>query len=126
MDIAIGGLLILFLLLPGISFNRGYYSQQFSRRYTDNDFFGLLINTIFPSIILYLAAWPIIYLFGFTYDFAIILNLISSVDELVKDAIEKINLFALSIIVFQFFLNLVAFFVGLILRNMYSPYQVHI
>ena len=49
MDIAVGGIIILIILLPGICFNRGYYSGAFSNEFTRNDFFSVLVSSLIPS-----------------------------------------------------------------------------
>ena len=79
MDIALSGLVVLILLLPGICFNRGYFSGTFSNEYTKNDFFSLLISAFIPSIIIYLLAYiPILLFTNYFYDFVIFLGLFSS------------------------------------------------
>lgn len=119
MEIAISSITIIILLLPGISFNKGFYSGEFSRQYLSFDFFSLLVSTLFPSTLLYILIFPIIYyLFGYYYDFKILLGLISSNDDLVKDSIRLIDKFILEIFIFQIILNLTAFLVGIRLRNL--------
>ena len=70
MNIALAGIVILILLLPGILFNKSYFSGEFSSQYTVKDFFGLLTNTLIPSLIIYVAIGiPIACLSGYQYDF---------------------------------------------------------
>ena len=118
MEIAISGIVIIFLLLPGISFNKGFYSGEFSRQYLSNDFYSLLINTLFPSVIIYFIAFPFVYFpFGYYYDFKILLGIISSNDELVKNSIEKVSDFIIEIILFQILINILSFILGVFARN---------
>ncbi len=124
MEIAISSIVIIILLLPGISFNKGFYSGEFSRQYLTNDFFSLLVNTLFPSIIFYIIAFPIIYIFGYYYDFNILLGLISSKDDLVEKSIKSIDKFIFAIFIFQVVLNILAFAIGIFLRNLILKYSI--
>jgi hypothetical protein len=116
MDIAIGGLVLLTLLLPGISFNKGFYSGKFSRSYLTSDFFGLFIGTVFPSLILYLLASGLIYFLGYTYDLTTLLGIISSNEALVERSIIQINQYFAEITWFQFLINLSSFVLGRLTR----------
>lgn len=123
MEIAISSIVIIILLLPGISFNKGFYSGEFSRQYLANDFFSLLVNTLFPSTIFYIITLPLIYIFGYYYDFNILLGLISSNDDLVEKSINLIDKFILDIFIFQIVLNVLAFIIGILLRNLVLKYS---
>ena len=120
MEIAIGGIILLIILLPGISFRKGYFSEEFSNQYTIRDFFGLFVNTLFPSLIIYLSVLPIIYyLFGgYYYDLKTLLGVLSSNDNLVEESIEQIDKFKYEIIYFQAAVNLISFLIGLRLRDL--------
>lgn len=119
MEIALGGIVILVVLLPGISFRKGYFSEEFSNQYTIRDFFNLFVNTLFPSLIIYSLSLPIIYyLFGgYYYDFKTLLGILSSNDILVQKSIEQIDNFKYEIISFQVIVNLISFGLGLRLRD---------
>ena len=78
MSIALSTLVLFFLLIPGIIFRRFYYSEEFSREYFKETFFGVFISTIIPSLLFHFA-W---------YFFAKILN-------------QEVNLFILGDIVSQ-------------------------
>lgn len=117
MEIALGGLIILVILLPGISFRKGYFSQEFTHQYTIRDFFQLFINTLFPSLIAYSVYLPIIYTFGYFYDFKTLLGILSSNEDLVKHSIEAIDSYKFEIILFQVIINSSLFFVGFKLRD---------
>ncbi|RYY24526.1 MAG: hypothetical protein EOO04_12955 [Chitinophagaceae bacterium] len=122
MEIALSGIVILIMLLPGISFCRGYYFGEFSNQYTSTDFFALLVNTILPSILIYLAAIPFISLLQYSYDFKTLFGVISSNDNLVDVSIRNIEKFKTPIIIFQISINLFAFLIGraaysVVLRN---------
>lgn len=113
MEIALGGLVLLLILLPGISYRKGYFSEEFSNQYTIKDFFQLFINTLFPSLIFYIILLPIIYLtWGYYYDFKVLLGILSSQEGLQSYAIERINEFKLQIAVFQVCINIFAFLIG--------------
>jgi hypothetical protein len=113
MEFALGGLVLLLILLPGISYRKGYFSEEFSNQYTIKDFFQLFINTLFPSLIFYLLFLPIIYfIWDYYYDFKILLGILSSQESLQSHAIEKINEYKFQIIGFQSFINIFAFFIG--------------
>jgi hypothetical protein len=119
MEIALGGIIILIILLPGISFRKGYFSEEFSNQYTIRDFFQLFINTLFPSLISYILFLPIIYfLFGYYYDFKILLGILSSNEKLVELSIEAIAEFKFQILVFQTIINTASFYVGYKLKNL--------
>ncbi|WPO92517.1 hypothetical protein [Chryseobacterium sp. HR92] len=113
MDIALSGIILLILILPGISFAKGFYSGEFSNQYTTSDFYNLLINTLFPSLILYLLSYPIIYyVFNYDFGFDIILGLSSSNDDVIKTAITTVEKNKIAIIVYQVLLNIIAYSIG--------------
>lgn len=120
MEIALGGIVILIILLPGISFRKGYFSEEFSNQYTIRDFFGLFVNTLFPSLIAYLLFLPIIYYIfgGYYYDFKVLLGVLSANDALVENSIAKIDYFKYPIIGFQILINSVSFMAGLKIRDL--------
>lgn len=124
MDIAISGIVIIVLLLPGISFNKGYYSGEFSRKYLSNDFYSLFVNTLFPSLLIYLISFPIIYfLFGYSYDVKSFLGIISSNDNLISKSIDKVDKFFLEIVCFQIILNILSYLIGRLLHNLILKYS---
>ncbi|RUA32763.1 MAG: hypothetical protein DSY77_11390 [Bacteroidetes bacterium] len=119
MQIALSGLVLLLILLPGISFRKGYFAEEFSNQYTIRDFFQLFINTLFPSLIAYLIFLPIIYFsFDYTYNIKILLGILSSNEKLLSTSINSINNDISKIITFQFFINFSAFLFGHFLRNL--------
>lgn len=126
MEIALGGIIILIILLPGISFRKGYFSEEFSNQYTIRDFFNLFVNTLFPSIIIYLLALPVIYFTfdGYFYDFKTLLGILSSNDSLVENSINQVDKFKYEIIVFQATINLISFGIGLRLRDIILHYSI--
>jgi hypothetical protein len=118
MEIALGGLIILLLLLPGISFRKGFFSEEFSNQYTIKDFFQLFTNTLFPSLFFYVLFLPIIYfLWEYYYDFNVILGLLSNQEDLIKHSINRIDYFKFEIVIFQFLINVIAFFVGYLIKG---------
>lgn len=119
MEIALGGIVLLIILLPGISFRKGYFSEEFSNQYTIRDFFQLFINTLFPSLISYLLFLPIIYfIFGYYYNFKILLGILSSSEKLVESSINSINEFKFQILLFQAIINSVSFAFGYKLKDL--------
>jgi len=125
MEIALGGIVILIILLPGISFRKGYFSEEFSNQYTIRDFFSLFVNTLFPSLTIYLIALPVIYFLygGYYYDFKTLLGVLSSNDRLVEQSIEQIDKFKFEIISFQAVINLISFGIGLRARDVVLHYS---
>ena len=117
MEIALGALIIIILLLPGISFRKGYFSEEFSNQYTIKDFFQLFVNTFIPSIILYLIVLPIILLIGYRYNLTTLIGLISSNDKLFVQSVDKVGKFQNEIILFQFVINSISFLIGYQLKN---------
>lgn len=119
MEIAISGIVIIVLLLPGILFNKGYYSGEFKRQYISNDFYSLLINTLLPSLTIYLIILPFIFFTkGYFYDIKCFLGLISSNDDLVKTSIEQVETFISEILYFQIFINILSFILGKSIHNL--------
>ncbi len=126
MEIAISSLIVLFLLLPGISFNRGYYSGEFSIRYLKTDFFTLLIGTLVQSICIYVFGYFLTSCLGFTYDFKTLLGILSSNEELVKESIEKIDRYIEEIATFHIITNSISYLSGKLLRNIILTYGLDI
>lgn len=118
MEIALGGIIVLIILLPGIFFRKGYFSEEFSNQYTIKDFFQLFINTLFPSLVAYLLFLPIIYFsYGYYYDLEILLSLLSSNENLVEESIKKIDNSKFEILGFQIIINITSFLVGYKIKN---------
>lgn len=118
MEIALGGIIILIILLPGICFRKGYFSGEFSNQYTIRDFFQLFINTLFPSVVAYFVFLPIIYfLFGYYYDIEVLLGLLTATDSRIDESIQKIDDFALEILLFQIIINTSAFGFGYLFKD---------
>lgn len=125
MDIALSGLLVLILLLPGICFNRGYFSGTFSNEYTKNDFFSLLISAFIPSAVIYLLAYfPISAFSDYFYDFIIFLGLFSSDKDIYSYSISMIEKYKNEIIFFNVFINSISFVFGFYLKNLVIKYKL--
>ncbi len=126
MDIALGGIVILVILLPGLLFRKGYFSEEFSNQYTVGNFFRLFLDTLFPSIITYILFLPIIYYgCGYYYDIELILGVLSSDSNLVAKSIKQIDFYSKEILLFQLVINAVAFGAGywlksFVLKNSYD------
>lgn len=119
MEIAIGALVIIVLLLPGISFRKGYFSEEFSNQYTIKDFFQLFVNTFIPSVILYLLALPIISIIGYSYNIKVLIGLVSSNDNLFEKSLEHVYNTQTEILVFQLVINIISFIIGYWLKNFF-------
>ncbi len=119
MEIALGALIIIILLLPGISFRKGYFSEEFSNQYTIKDFFQLFVNTFIPSVILYLIALPIILIFGYSYNIKVLIALVSSNENLFEKAVEHVHNTQTEILIFQLILNILSFAIGYWLKNIF-------
>ncbi len=118
MNIALGGIIILMLLMPGIIFRKGYLSGEFSREYTVQDFFELLINTLLPSLFFYLLGLLIASLLGYYCNIKILLGLLSSDNELLKSSLRNIENHKIEILIFHLFTYIIAFIAGLCLKNL--------
>lgn len=119
MNIALAGIVILIIFLPGILFNKSYFSGEFSNEYTVQDFFGLLSNTLLPTLIIYIIIGiPVSFIFGYSYDFETLLGLLSSNKDVIEKSIENIENFRIEIIIFNSFLNIIAFIIGFQLKNL--------
>ncbi|MGS2727545.1 hypothetical protein ACU8DI_13120 [Psychroserpens sp. BH13MA-6] len=119
MNIALAGIVILILLLPGILFNKSYFSGEFSSQYTVKDFFGLLTNTLIPSLIIYvIIGIPIVWIIGYQYDFQTLLGLLSSEKDIVEEAISNVELYRLEIISFNSVMCFISFCLGHGFRNL--------
>lgn len=116
MNIALGSTFAIVFLLPGILFRKGYFSGEFSRQFLSRDFFQLFINTLIPSVLIYLLAWPFCYLAGWTYDFLVILGLLASSDNLNLSSINSIISFQVPILWFLICVNVSAYIFGVILN----------
>ncbi len=77
MNIALSTFLIFIFLLPGIFFRRFYYSNQFSKEYFKQTFFGVFLSTLAPSLFFEALWFYLIQIFGYKVDLIIIGNLIS-------------------------------------------------
>lgn len=119
MEIALGALVIIVLLLPGISFRKGYFSEEFSNQYTIKDFFQLFVNTFIPSVILYLLALPIISIIGYSYNIKVLIGLVSSNDNLFEKSLEHVYNTQTEILVFQLVINIISFIIGYWLKNFF-------
>lgn len=117
MEVALGALIIIILLLPGISFRKGYFSEEFSNQYTIKDFFQLFVNTFIPSVVIYLIALPIILIFGYSYNIKVLIALVSSNENLFEKAVEHVYDTQTEILIFQLVINLISFFIGYKLKN---------
>lgn len=125
MDIALSGLIILIVLLPGICFNRGYFSGVFSYEYTKNNFFSLLISAFIPSVILYLTFYILLLLFtGYDYNFIVFLGLFSSDRNIYFYSIAMIEKYKAEIILLNLVINLVSFFLGFYVKNLVVRYKL--
>lgn len=117
MEFALSALIVLVLLLPGISFRKGYFSEEFSNQYTIKDFFQLFVNTFIPSIVLYFLALPFILTFGYEYNIETLISLISSNEEMFVKSVEKVKELQTEIFIFQIVINLISFLIGYFLKN---------
>lgn len=123
MDIALGAIVILFILFPGIAYRRGYFSEEFSNQYTHSDFFKLFVSTLFPSVVLYLGALILIQIFNcisgnsYSYDLGVIVSLLSSNEIESTKAIESIRTYQNEIIFFQIVLCVFSFLLGICFKN---------
>jgi hypothetical protein len=116
MNIALGSTFAIVFLLPGILFRKGYFSGEFSRQFLSKDFFQLFINTLIPSVLIYIIAWPFCYWAGWTYDLRVIFGLIASSDNLNSSSIEAIITYQFPILSFLVIINLSSLLTGFLLN----------
>ena len=62
MSIAVSSLILFFLIIPGLAFRRTYFSEEFSKQYVKESFFGIFISSFIPSICFHFIGFLI---FGF-------------------------------------------------------------
>ena len=60
MSIAISSLILFFLLIPGLAFRRTYFSEEFSKQYVKESFFGIFISSFVPSIFFHFFGFLIV------------------------------------------------------------------
>lgn len=77
MSIALSTLVLFFLLIPGIVFRRFYYSEEFSREYFKETFFGVFISTIIPSLLFHFVWYFSVKLFCQQVDLYILGDIVS-------------------------------------------------
>lgn len=107
MNIALSSILILLFLIPGITFRKTYYSEEFSKQYFKASFFGVLSSTLIPTIIFHIF---FILIFSFRIDFEIILKILrGTIDESV---IENIASYHWNILLYFFLLFTVSACLG--------------
>jgi len=124
MDIAAVSIFILLLLFPGFLYQKGYHSGEFSNKFIASSFFDFLIKSIVPSVFIHLFFWIIIKNINYDYSFKTILNLLSGNENLIKSGIENITLYKGPIILFQIFINLFSFSIGLIIKEYVIKYSL--
>lgn len=119
MNIALAGIVVLILLLPGILFYNRYFSEEFSKEYVVQDFFGLLFNTLVPSLLLYiLIGIPVAYFLGYAYDFETLLGLLSSDKDILGKAIKNVEKFRAEIIGFLIGLSIFSAILGSLFKRL--------
>jgi hypothetical protein len=119
MNIAFSTILIILFLLPGIILRRSYLSSKFSIRYISTNTLNEIPLLIIPSLIThFLGFWIIRIYFSYEFDFKVIgllvsgsnsdTNLISSTFQNIRDFINPIFIYNLSIWIFPYVLGNVA------------------
>lgn len=78
MNIALSTLILFFLLVPGIAFRRFYYSEEFSRQYFKESFFGVFIATILPSLFFHVLWYFLARELGFEVNLQVFGDLVSA------------------------------------------------
>jgi hypothetical protein len=111
MNIALSTFIIFIFLLPGITFRRFYFTEEFSKQYFKQTFFELFVAAIVPSILLHILLISIIQPLGYIVDFKIIGQLLTSRDypekafNNIQNNLAQIIFYHLTILTISIFLG---------------------
>lgn len=118
MNIAISTIIILILILPGITFRKLYFSEEFSSQYVTKNLFELIITTVLPSIFLHAVALYLSFLFcKKDIDFEILGQLLTSKDYPEK-AFQNINSYKIYILSYLILSLSISSLLGYLLRKL--------
>lgn len=78
MNIAFSTILLFIFLLPGLSFRRFYYSDEFSKEYFKQTFLEVFLTAFVPSIILQTLWYYLVQLIGYQVDLILIGKIITN------------------------------------------------
>ena len=115
MSIALSTLVLFFLLIPGITFRRFYYSEEFSREYFKETFFAVFIATILPSLFFQLLWYSLTTSIGQNIDLYVFGDIISSNPK--NETFDNIENNALNILLYNFSMFFIAGLSGYLLKQ---------
>lgn len=115
MSIALSTLVLFFLLIPGVAFRRFYYSEEFSREYFKETFFGVFIATILPSLVFQFLWYFLANALGYTVNLFTLGDIVSS--QPLKESFENIQVNSKEILLYNFSMFLAAGFVGYLFKQ---------
>ena len=116
MSIALSTLILFFLLVPGIVFRRFYYSEEFSRQYFKETFFGVFTATILPSLFFHVLWYFISPLIGYAVDLNVFGDIISAKPD--DSSFNNIAENSINIVVYNLSMFTVAGFSGYFIKKL--------
>ncbi len=116
MNLPLSTFLIFLFLIPGILYRRFYYSEEFSKQYFKESFFGVFSSTFLPSLVLHSIGLIIVNLLTSHYiNLNVVIDLVSKNPS--ESTIENVNNNIYLIIIYNFLLSLLAGLIGYLLRK---------
>ncbi|MFW6275478.1 MAG: hypothetical protein ACOC2M_02475 [bacterium] len=109
MNFALTTLIVFFFLLPGLTYRRFYYTEEFSKQYFKQSFFEVFASTFIPSIILHFIWFNAIRTFDYQIDLRVVGQLMTSRDypttafENLQNNLMPIIFYHISILIFAAF-----------------------
>jgi hypothetical protein len=109
MDIALSTIIIFIFLLPGLTFRRFYFTEEFSKQYFKISFFELFIASFLPSFFFHFIWINLIKISSYRVDLRIIGQILTSKDypkeafENIQENLIAIILYLITILVFAAF-----------------------
>jgi len=123
MSIALTGILVFLLLVPGFIYRRFYYSEEFSKQYFTENFFIAFSSSFFPSLLLYLSLLFIVSIDGYKVDVEILGNLLSN-NENASKALAKLESTFKEITIFHLILYVLSALSGYVVRKTVRFYKL--
>jgi len=123
MNIALSTVLIFVFLLPGLAFRRFYYTEEFSKQYFKQSFFGVFLSSFLPSLVLHSVWVSSVRIFDYYIDFVIIGHLISAKD-FHQASYENIQTYLTPIIIYNSSIVLVAILTGLLFKLLIRKFKI--
>ncbi len=116
MNIALSGILLFFILLPGLAYRWFYFSEEFSKQYFRESFTDTLLSSFVPSLLFHSAWFYLIQLFNYEVDLVLIGRFISNDDPFF--VYENLQANFLAILIYQVSIILSACVLGFYSKNL--------